>query len=42
MRAQLQGQEREALEQAIEDAQLIVEAADRLPPEEGKKAKGKH
>ena len=30
-RAQLEGAEREALEQAIENAQLIVEAADRLP-----------
>ena len=37
MRAQAQGAEREALEQTIENAQLIVEAADRLPPEEGKK-----
>jgi hypothetical protein len=33
MRAQYQGAEREVLEQAIENAQLIVEAADRLPPE---------
>src|ERR1044072_6054039 len=31
MRSQAQGAEREALEQAIENAQLIVEAADRLP-----------
>ena len=30
-RAQLEGAEREVLEQAIENAQLIVEAADRLP-----------
>jgi hypothetical protein len=31
MRSQATGAEREALEQAIENAQLIVEAADRLP-----------
>jgi hypothetical protein len=41
MRAQAQGAEREALEQAIENAQLIVEAGDKLPPEEKKKEKGK-
>jgi hypothetical protein len=33
MRSQAQGAEREALEQTIENAQLIVEAADRLPAE---------
>jgi hypothetical protein len=33
MRSQSQGAEREVLEQAIENAQLIVEAADRLPSE---------
>ena len=32
-RQQLEGAEREVLEQAIENAQLIVEAADRLPPD---------
>lgn len=43
MRSTSPGAEREVLEQAIEDAQLIVEAADRLPPpdEEGKE-KGKN
>lgn len=33
LRSQAQGAEREALEQTIENAQLIVEAADRLPAE---------
>jgi hypothetical protein len=42
MRAQSQGAEREALEQAIENAQLIVEASDRLPSDTKEKEKGKH
>jgi hypothetical protein len=42
MRAQSQGAEREALEQAIENAQLIVEAGDRLPSETKEKEKGKN
>lgn len=37
MRAQSQGAEREALEQAIENAQLIVEAGDKLPEDTKKK-----
>ena len=39
MRAQSQGTEREVLEQAIENAQLIVEAADRLPTDTKSKTK---
>ena len=41
MRAQAQGAEREALEQAIENAQLIVEAADKLPSGVNEKEKDK-
>jgi hypothetical protein len=42
MRAQFQGgAEREALEQSIENAQQILEAADKLPAEEGKGKKTK-
>jgi hypothetical protein len=37
MRSQAQGAEREALEQAIENAQLIVEAGDGLPPDKKEK-----
>jgi hypothetical protein len=36
MRAQAHGAEREALEQAIENAQMIVEAENRLPPDKEK------
>ncbi|MGB7923801.1 MAG: hypothetical protein WCF57_11205 [Pyrinomonadaceae bacterium] len=42
MRTQAQGAEREALEQAIENAQTIVEAADRLLPEAKGKEKSKN
>jgi hypothetical protein len=42
MRSQAAGAEREALEQAIENAQLIVEAADRLPEDTKGKEKGKN
>jgi hypothetical protein len=42
MRSQAQGAEREALEQTIENAQLIVEAGDRLPPDAKGKGKNKN
>lgn len=42
MRSQAKGAEREALEQAIENAQLIVEAGDRLPPDVKGKGKSKN
>lgn len=41
MRAQAKDEtEREALEQALENAQLIIEASNKLPPETKEKAKG--